>query len=147
MNHFRFALWAIMNYEPIIGQSLRQAVRNSSGKPQRKVESIRNGEGSSQDGTLPPWEEEFCSVVGTNFWMNLKVGIRLLVFILTSLAICFLSSLILRELISIQLFIFSFEFCLQSSKKISIRLLRTDNLEGVPRRSRCRMKLKVVWRL
>ena len=78
-----------MEYELIIGQSLRQTVRNSSGKQQRKVDSIRNGEGCLQDGMLPPWEEEFCSVVGPNFWMSLIVGIRFLVFILTSVAISF----------------------------------------------------------
>lgn len=89
MNHFKFALWTIMEYEPVIGQSLRQTVRNSSGKPQRKVVSIRNVEGCSPDGTLPPWEEEFCSIVGTNFWMNLKVDICFLVFILSSVAISF----------------------------------------------------------
>lgn len=68
MNHFKFALCVIMEYEPIIiGQSFRQTIRNSSGKQQGKVDSIRTGEGCSQDGVLPPWEEEFCSVVGPNF--------------------------------------------------------------------------------
>jgi len=58
MNHFKFALWAIVEYESIIARSLGQTVRNSSGKQQRKVGSIRNG--CSQDGMLPTWGEEFC---------------------------------------------------------------------------------------
>lgn len=79
----------MMEYEPIICQNLRHTVRNSSGKQQRQVDSIRNYEGSSQGGILPPWEEEFFSFVGPDFWMSLKIGICFLMFILTSVAASF----------------------------------------------------------
>lgn len=88
-----------MDYEPIIGQSLRQTVRNRSGKELRKVDCIRYGEDSAQDGMLPSWEEEVCPALWPDFQKSLKVGISFLVLILTAVQLVS-NHLILRKVFS-----------------------------------------------
>lgn len=84
-----------MDYEPIIGQSLRQTVRNRSGNRS----CIRYDEDSAQDGMLPSWEEEVCPALWPDFQKSLKVGISFLVLILTAVQLVS-NHLILRKVFS-----------------------------------------------